>query len=398
MSRLPGLLAVGLVGCLAAGAVRAEEEPTFRGRTLSAWAAVLTGDADVRRRQGALIALERIGPLKSAKTLPAVVAALTSKDQGEAVRAAAAGALGRMYDRVKEEDQMIRWDGARDGLAAAVRTDRSPAVREAAATALGRMGADADKAVPELKGALSDPQMAVRSAAAEALRNIAVDRDAAKDVADALPELERLLKDKNADRLGRASAALAIGQVGAPEAVAAVGTLADAAADAKAPAEVRKAAAEALGRLGENAGAAAGRLGSALSAADAPPEVRRAAVEALNRLGPAAKPALAALKKAVGDDDIFIRVEAMHALGRLGPVLDGEVKGVVAVLLPRIDDDVVEVRVAAVQAVGALGKDALGPDLPLVTARLTQAAGDSRPEVRVAATAALARLKGKPSP
>ena len=163
--------------------------------------------------------------------------------------------------------------------------------------------------------------MAVRSAAAEALRNIAVDRDAAKDVADALPELERLLKDKNADRLGRASAALAIGQVGAPEAVAAVGTLADAAADAKAPAEVRKAAAEALGRLGPDAGAAAGRLASALSAADAPPEVRRAAVEALNRLGPAAKPALAALKKAVGDDDTFIRVEAMHALGRLGPVL-----------------------------------------------------------------------------
>ena len=70
----------------------------------------------------------------------------------------------------------------------------------------------------------------------------------------------------------------------------------------------------------------------------------------------------------------------------------------VAVLLSRIDDDVVEVRVAAVQAVGALGKDALGPDLKPVTARLTQAAGDSRPEVRDAATAALARLKGKPSP
>ena len=396
MSRFPGVVAVGLIGFLAAEAVRAEEEPTFRDRPLSAWVAVLTGDADVKHRQGALIALERIGPLKSAKTVPTVVAALTSKEQDEAVRAAAAGALGRMYDRVKEENQTIRWDDARDGLAAAVQADKSPGVREAAATALGRMEADAAKAVPELKGALKDPQPAVRSSAAEALRRIAVDKDAAKDVADALPELERLVKDNGADHLGRAAAAATIGQVGAPEAVAAVGTLADAAADDKAPADVRKAAAEALGRLGEDAGAAAGMLASALSAADAPPEVRRAAAEALDRLGPAAKPALAALEKAVGDDDKFIRVVSMHALGRLGPELGGEVKGVVAVLLPRIDDDVVEVRVAAIQAVGALGKDALGPDLKAVTARLSQAAGDSRPEVRDAATAALARLKGNP--
>ena len=358
--------------------------------------AVLADDADIKHRQGALIALERIGPLKSSKVLPAVVAALTSPAQDEAVRESAATALGRMYDRVKEDNEFVHWDGARDGLAAAVRTDKAAQVREAAATALGRLEGDAAKAVPELKAALKDPQQGVRAAAAEALRRIAVDKDAAKEVADALPDLQRLVKDQNADPLGRAAAALAIGQVGAPEAVAAVGTLADAAADAAAPAGVRKAAAEALGRLGEDAGAAAGRLAAALSAADAPPEVRRAAAEALDRLGPAAKPALPALKKAVDDDDKFIRVVSLHALGRLGPDLGGEVKGVVAVLLPRLDDDVVEVRVAAIQAVGAVGKDALGADLKPVADRLTQALGDSRPEVRNAAAAALARLKGNP--
>ena len=393
MSRILAVLAVGMVLCPVA---HADEEPTFRDRPLSAWVAVLTSDADVKHRQGALIALERIGPLKSAKVLPAVVAALASPDQDEAVRAAAAQALGRIYDRVKEDNETLRWDAARDGLAAAVRTDKSARVREAAATALGRLEGDAAKAVPELKAALKDPQPVVRSAAAEALRRIAVDKEAAEDVASALPELEQLLKDRDADHLGRAAAALAIGQVGAPAAVAAVGTLADAAADDKAPADVRRAAAEALGRLGADAGAAAGRLGSVLSAGDAPPEVRRAAAGALDRFGPAAKPALAALKKSVDDDDKFLRVVSMHALGRLNLDPGGEVKEVVAVLLPRIDDDVVEVRVAAIQAAAALGKDALGADLKPVTARLTQAAGDSRPEVRDAAAAALARLKGGP--
>jgi HEAT repeat protein len=120
------------------------------------------------------------------------------------------------------------------------------------------------------------------------------------------------------------------------------------------------------------------------------------AAGALDQLGPAAKPALSALKKAAGDDDQFLRVVALHALGRLGPDLGPDAKGVAAVLLPRIDDDVIEVRVAAIQAVGAFGRDALGPDLDKAVSQLTAAAGDARPEVRDAAAAALARIKDKP--
>jgi HEAT repeat protein len=397
MSRRLCILAFGTL-TLAVGVLRADEEPMFRDRPLSAWVAVLTGDKEVKHRQGALIALERIGPGKSDKVLPAVTAALASADQDEAVREAAAQALGKMYDRFKQDGGAIRWDGARDGLATALRADKSPAVREAAATALGRMEDDAVKAIPDLKAALKDGNQAVRSAAADALRRIAAspDRDAAKLVADALPELEQLVKDKNADHLGRAAAALAIGQIGAPDALPAVATLGDTAADDKAPADVRKAAVEALGRLGEDAAAASTKLAAVLSAADAPPALRRAAVEALDRFGPAAKSAVPALKKAVSDDDKFIRIVSLHALGRLGPALGADAKDVVAVLLPRIDDDLIEVRVAAIQAVGALGREAMGAELKNAVARLTVAAGDSRPEVRDAATAALARLKSNP--
>ena len=397
MSRFLSVATLAVLA-LTAGAVRGDDEPMFRDRPLSAWIAVLTSDKEVRHRQGALIALERIGIAKSDKVLPAVNAALASAEQDDVVREAAAQALGRMFDRFRQEGGNVRWDSARDTLGTALRGDKSPPVRAAAATALGRMEDDAVKAIPDLKAALKDGQQAVRAAAADALRRIAAspDRDAPKLVADALPELEQLVKDKNADHLGRAAAALAIGQVGAPEALPAVATLGDTAADDKAPADVRKAAAEALGRLGEDAGAAAGKLAAVLTAADAPPEVRRAAVEALDRFGPAAKPAAPALKKAASDGDKFTRVLSLHALGRLGPDLGADAKDVLAVLILRFDDDLIEVRVAAIQAVGAFGRDALGAGLNDAVARLTIAAGDSRPEVRDAATAALARLKGNP--
>ena len=107
----------------------------------------------------------------------------------------------------------------------------------------------------------------------------------------------------------------------------------------------------------------------------------------MDRFGAAAKPALPALKKAVGDNDKFIRVIAMHALGRMGPDLGDEVKDVVAVLLPHLNDQILEVRVAAIQALGAIGREALGEDLKKVTARLSAQADDSRAAVRDACPA-----------
>ena len=215
--------------------------------------------------------------------LPAVVAALASANQDEVVRESAAQALGRIYDSVKETNTALMWDGVRESLTTAVRKDKSAPVRGAAAAALGRMEGDAAKAVPDLTAALKDEQQSVRAAAADALCRIAVDKDGAKAVAGSLPELELLLKDEKADHIGRAQAALAIGQVGRPDGLPAVGTLSGVAADAKVPADVRRAAVEALGRLGEGAGAAATGLGDLLTSQTVAPEVRRAAVEALDR-------------------------------------------------------------------------------------------------------------------
>src|SRR5437868_6550766 len=54
--------------------------------------------------------------------------------------------------------------------------------------------------------------------------------------------------------------------------------------------------------------------------ADSAPEPRRAAAEALLRLGPAAAPALHALLAALDDPDTLARAQTVVALGRLGSV------------------------------------------------------------------------------
>ena len=53
MSRSPCVLSVVTLAFLTAGSVRADEEPTFRDRPLSTWIAVLTGDKELKHRQGA---------------------------------------------------------------------------------------------------------------------------------------------------------------------------------------------------------------------------------------------------------------------------------------------------------------------------------------------------------
>ena len=92
-----------------------------------------------------------------------------------------------MYDRVKEDNQTLRWGEVRDGLAAAVRTDKATAVRAAAAATLGRLEGDAAKAVPDLNAAAKDSATGGGGrGGGQVLRRIAVDKDAAKDVAAAL--------------------------------------------------------------------------------------------------------------------------------------------------------------------------------------------------------------------
>jgi HEAT repeat protein len=398
-------------------AVRADDDdPVFQRRKLSEWVELLRGDRDLKSRQTALLALgasgstprtwepltrlrnagliavELIGPEKGRQVIPALALALR-EDPDERIREGAAGALGRIFTKVKAERYQIpaaRLDTARDALATALRSDRSPRVREAAAFALGQQSGDVGGVVAALAGALKDEHPGPRSKAADALRRLG------REARAALPELRHAVRDPANDRLTRIQAALAIGRIGPPEAVVAVSDLAAVLADTKTPAVVRTAAAEGLSSFGQDAAEAVPVLAAILTSADADTEVRRAAATALDQIGPAARPALAALVKAFKDSDKFVRCQALHAVGRLGKELGSDSRGAITAILVSLNDSVVEVRVAAIEALGNLGQEALGADAKAVTDRLLEATKDGQRPIREAAADALKKLRGSP--
>ena len=94
MSRSVACSPLGTVGCLLTAAACADEEPTFRDRPLSAWVAVLTGDVQVKHRQGALIALSALGRSRSPRWCLPSSPRSRRRTRTRAVREAAALALG----------------------------------------------------------------------------------------------------------------------------------------------------------------------------------------------------------------------------------------------------------------------------------------------------------------
>jgi HEAT repeat protein len=398
-------------------AVRADDDdPIFQRRKLSEWVELLRGDKDLHARQTALLALgasgsvprvwepltrlrnagliavELIGPVKGRQVIPALALALR-EDPDERIREGAAGALGRIFTKVKEEKYQLpatRLDTARDALVMALRTDKSARVREAAAFALGQQTGDPGAVVAALAAALRDEHSGPRSKAADALRRLG------REARDALPELRQALSDPANDRLTRTQAALAIGRIGPPEAVTAVPDLAAVLADVKAPTVVRTAAAEGIGSFGADAGGAVQVLAAVLTSADSDTDVRRAAAAALDQLGSTARTALPALLEALKDADKFVRCLALHAIGRLGKALGPGANGAITAILSCMSDSVVEVRVAAIEALGNLGPEALGADVKAVTNRLLEATKDSQRPIREAAADALKKLKPAP--
>jgi len=229
-------------------------------------------------------------------------------DPDAEVRAAAAWSIGAATGGREPAGA----EAALPRLAEALR-DEQEAVRAAAARALGALGPKANATTPALLAALDDPRADVRAAAALALARMELS-------AGAVPSLVRCLG--SGDAYVRGFAAWSLGNLG-PAAQGAVPALVEALeADdtanvvAAALARIGPAAAQAVpGRIGPMAEAAVPDLRAALR--DPNEAVRAHAARALGRIGAAAGPAAADLQRATGDSDAGVRAEARQALERL---------------------------------------------------------------------------------
>jgi HEAT repeat protein len=366
-----------------------EDEPSVQGKKLSEWVEMLQNDSEVKHRRVAVIALQLAGVKQHNRTIAPLTRALR-EDASEDVREMAASALGGLAGSARKDGIAIRFEAIRDALAAALRGDKVGRVRAAAASALGRLEVEALDAIGSLGAALKDSHEGTRYAAAEALRRLG------KDAAGALDKLQEVLLDAKVERGTRVQCALAIGRIGAPDALPALPALQTVLTDAKAPASLRKAVTEALGVLGKDAAVAAGALGDILTSPASDVSLRRAAATALDSIGAEGHAALPALLKAIKDTDQFVRSQALHTLGQYGKELGEQQKSVVTAILSAMDDSVLEVRLAAIEALGALGAAGLGEETKAVAGRLNDATRDPQKAVRDAATAALKKVAPMP--
>jgi HEAT repeat protein len=202
---------------------------------------------------------------------------------------------------------------ARDKLKAI--SDEDPKVRIKAIHEWGQLGAQGQPAIPHLLKALSDPDTAVSEEAAAALGKIAPPR--ADDVNGIIPALGRILASRTASVDGRRYAARALGEAGV-EGSAAIPALKNA-VDEDLDSEVRCAAIDSLGKLGNSTKDAIPILVKNVSSRNEP--IRLHALTALGSLGPLAAEAVPALDELVNDKGVEkpVRMRVAVALSKISP-------------------------------------------------------------------------------
>jgi HEAT repeat protein len=380
MCRLPGLAE--------------EDEPAVAGQKLSAWLAHLQEDKEAKQRRRAVAALDLIGAPKSRKILPALVKALR-EDKEEIVREKAALAVGKGISallseaRAEKREDLPRVDEPREALIITVRTDASGLVREAAAKGLATLGTDARSAAGALGGALKDKHPGTVLAAADALRRLG------KEAREAQADLLALLADRKADNQARADAAFTLGQI-SPEAREVLPTFKDVFGDASAPAALRKNVVESIGKLGKDGAETAPLLATLLTDKNASADLRLACVGVLDQWGTEARSTLPALIKATRDDDRYVRSVALHAIGRMGKVIEMQRKPAVEAIFTGLEDTSQEVRLAAIEALVALGVDGLHSETSEAIRRLKQLLErETRKPIREATQAAIDKIVPK---
>ncbi len=276
------------------GVLAAEEgkEPMSRGKTVSQWVELLKSQ-DPAERAMAANALEEIGP-EAATAVPALTDALRDKEWE--IRGMAASALGSIGPKAKD---------AMPALVEALK-DRNDRVREVVPLALAQVGQG--DAVPALTAALKDEAWPVRYDVVGALEIIGPQ---AKGV---VPALVEALKDKGGGIDGvRNEAARTLKKFG-PKAKEASPPLVEA---LHAPDDLGGLP----GRCGRGAVAhrqAPGRPSRPCRTSSGQGPVGSSfAAAALCQLGSAGLPAL---RKALGDQDVYVRCIAAEAIGKIGPV------------------------------------------------------------------------------
>ncbi len=278
--------------------------------------------ADFRDRWYAAYMLGALGP-DAASAVPALHKVLEKKVEHEYVRGMAAWALGRIGPAAEPEIPL---------LADTMHSRGHLAVRRASVESLGNFAATAKPVVPELVKLLADDDATTRVNTAVALWKI--DRHP-----KAVPALLEMLR--NGASPEPYLAATALGQMQPEAAAVAPGLIA---ALHSSDGDVRRAAARSLGQLGKAAFPALGQakaledpdpearrlviealawmgpqavnpLIAALK--DKSAEVRRAAARALGNLGADAHSALPALEAAVSDPDETVRDAGFKARRRI---------------------------------------------------------------------------------
>jgi len=343
------------------------QEDKIRGLNREEWLAVLKKDKETKRRRAALIVLEVYGP-KGRGVLAGLYEAL-EKDGEPEIRREVALLLGRMGSDAKE---------AVPYLAEALKKDKADVVREAAALALGdKLNPFAHEHVLVFAGALKDAHAGTRAAAAAALNSLG-------DKASlALPQLTEVAKDKKADRLPRVYAVQIVSRLRTDEPEVAT-LLAGIATEAEAPGTVRLAAVEGMGRREKTTKEELQALVQVLTEKSV--ELRRAAAAALAKLGEQAASMWPQVQPRLQDEDNAVRFQLI----RLAGAVARDHKEAVTVLAQVAAKDAhVENRLAAIGELGELGSLAA----PAAEALAAIAAQDARAALREAAAAALKKIR-----
>jgi HEAT repeat protein len=271
LPRLPALLLLTLL--VPALAAEPRSDPTYNGKKLSAWLALLQSKDDRERRDArqALVSLVRHG---RAAVEPIVEVLLDVREDRK--------------DLPARLDMLAQLGPAAVTRLTAALWDEDTNRRALAVIALGRLGSDARTAAVSLLERLKDEDPFMRSLATEALARIGA-RSAVTALAERLDDKDEQVRQKATSALIHLRA----------EAKILVPTFIRWLSDG--PPSQRRLAALALSNLGPEAASAVSALAKALDDEDG--DVRQAALLALANVGPAAKESIDPLRAFLKDTD-----------------------------------------------------------------------------------------------